>query len=129
MKVIAGKLESIRFIRSNILILRDVEHATGFTAQKGRCVSKLACSLPQNPEENDEPVAADDATVKLVDTLTGTTAPTEEDEDEADVKEDDDANVEDDDDMTDEEDEGPKSPKPLNDDVGDNKKEYSGVVA
>ena len=75
-----------------------------------------------------EPVAADDATVKLVDILTGTTAPTEEDEDEADVKEDDDANVEDDDDMTDEEDEGPKSPKPLNDDVGDNKKEDSVLV-
>lgn len=38
------------------LILRDVEPATGFTAKEGRCVSKVACIVPEveGDQENQE---------------------------------------------------------------------------
>ena len=42
------------------LILRDVEPATGFTAKEGRCVSKVACSIPEVEGDQDNQEVQED---------------------------------------------------------------------
>ena len=50
------------------LILRDVEPATGFTAKEGRCVSKVACRVPEvEGDQEDQEDEADPEVEEIVD--------------------------------------------------------------
>ena len=56
----------VRNILNNFVIFRDVEHASGFTAKSGRCVSRLACNFQPDTKPGIVAGGDDDASKEQV---------------------------------------------------------------